>query len=113
VLAAGSAEEGFSLFRRHRPQAILSDIGMPVHDGCDFLRWVRALGLDEGGGTPAVAYTAYARPEDRERSMAAGYQSHLVKPVEPDDLVETLATLAEPVHHDGSTLERNDNHERS
>lgn len=93
VVAASSAQEGFDLFRKHRPQVILSDIGMPVHDGYDFLRWVRELPPAEGGRTPAMAFTAYARPEDREHALEAGYQSHLVKPVEPDALVAAVARL--------------------
>jgi PAS domain S-box-containing protein len=95
VLAAGSATEGFELFREHRPQAILSDIGMPGHDGYDFLAWVRSLEPAEGGQTPAAAFTAFAQPEDRRRALAVGFQSHLVKPVEPAELVAAVATLAE------------------
>jgi CheY-like chemotaxis protein len=95
VFAAASAKEGFELFLRHRPQAILTDIGMPVHDGYDFLHWVRSLQACDGGQTPAAAFTAYARPDDQRRTMAAGYQVHLVKPVEPARLVATVAALAE------------------
>jgi len=67
---------------------------MPVHDGYDFMRWVRRLAPREGGRTPAAAFTAYARPEDRARALAVGYQSHLVKPVEPTALVAEVAKLA-------------------
>ena len=94
VLAAGSAKEGFALFREHRPQAILSDIGMPMHDGYELMHWVRSLEPDEGGQTPAAAFTAYSRPEDRRRALAVGYQAHLVKPVEPAELIAAVATLA-------------------
>lgn len=45
----------------------------------------------EGGGIPAIALTAYARPEDRARAFRAGYQAHVAKPVEPDELVATIA----------------------
>ncbi|MEO7338322.1 MAG: PAS domain S-box protein [Caldimonas sp.] len=93
VVSAGSAQEGFDLFRIHRPQAILSDIGMPVHDGYDFVAWVRSLDVSEGGQTPAAAFTAYARPEDERKALAAGFQLHLVKPVEPDELVTAVANL--------------------
>jgi len=94
VLAAASAQEGLALLRARRPDAILSDIGMPVHDGYDFMRRVRSLAPREGGRTPAAAFTAYARPEDRARALAVGYQSHLVKPVEPTALVAEVAKLA-------------------
>jgi PAS domain S-box-containing protein len=95
VFAAGSAQEGFAAVRAHRPKVVLCDIGMPVHDGYEFVRWLRNLGPEEGGKTPAVAFTAYARPEDRQRALAAGYQSHLVKPVEPGGLVLAVASLAD------------------
>jgi PAS domain S-box-containing protein len=100
VFAAGSAKEGFELFLQHRPQTILTDIGMPVHDGYDFLHWVRSLEACDGGQTPAAAFTAYARPEDRRRAMAVGYQAHLVKPVEPAQLVAAVAALAEGAGRD-------------
>jgi CheY-like chemotaxis protein len=94
VLPAANAHEGLALLRARRPDAILSDIGMPVHDGYDFMRWVRSLAPQEGGLTPAAAFTAFARPEDRARALAAGFQTHLVKPVEPTALVAEVARLA-------------------
>ena len=94
VLAAGGAVEGFELFRTHRPHAIVCDIGMPEHDGYDFMRWVRRLSADEGGRTPAAALTAFARPEDRRRTLAVGFQAHLVKPTAPTELVDAVAALA-------------------
>ncbi len=109
VLDAGSAEEGYALFRERRPQAILSDLGMPVNDGYDFIRWIRDLEAKEGGRTPAAAFTAYAHSEDAKRALAAGFQKHLVKPLEPDRLVEAVAALvgagvAYPL--DGTTMDR-------
>ncbi len=94
VLTAASASEGFDLFQSHRPDAIVCDIGMPVHDGYDFMRWVRRLGADEGGRTPAAAFTAFARVEDQSRALAVGFQAHLVKPTEPAVLIEAVAALA-------------------
>ena len=58
---------------------------MPEHDGYDFMRWVRRLRAEDGGRTPAAAFTAFARAEDRKRALAVGFQAHLVKPVEPGD----------------------------
>ena len=57
------------------------------------IRWVRALPADEGGKTPAVALTAFARSEDRRRAVVAGYQSYVVKPVEPPELVAVVASV--------------------
>jgi PAS domain S-box-containing protein len=93
VLAADSALHALELLQRERPQVILSDIGMPMVDGYDFMRRVRELGREEGGGTPAAAFTAFARPEDRQRALEAGYQMHLAKPVPPSALVLAVASL--------------------
>jgi CheY-like chemotaxis protein len=73
---------------------IVSDIGMPDEDGYEFIRKVRQLSAAEGGQTPAVALSAFARTEDRLRSLQAGYQSHLVKPVTPNELSLAVASLA-------------------
>jgi PAS domain S-box-containing protein len=94
VLTAGSAAEGFELFTRERPDVIVSDIGMPEADGYEFIRWVRRLPAAMGGQTPAAALTAFARSEDRRRMLMAGYQSHVVKPVELAELVTVIASLA-------------------
>jgi PAS domain S-box-containing protein len=93
VLAAASAEEGLELLRRHRPAVLLSDIGMPVTDGYELLRRVRELPAQDGGLTPAAAFTAYARPEDHQRVLRAGFQMHLAKPVLPTALVTSVAAL--------------------
>ncbi len=94
VLKADSAERGLEILAAERPDIILSDIGMPQMDGYDFIRAVRALPPDSGGKTPAIALTAFARSEDRTRAMMAGYQMHLSKPVEPSELIATVASLA-------------------
>jgi CheY-like chemotaxis protein len=73
---------------------LLSDIGMPGRDGYHLIRAVRQLPPDEGGRTPAIALTAFARAEDRRRAMVAGYQVHLAKPIEAHELVATVANLA-------------------
>ena len=58
---------------------------------------MRALAAEHGGRTPAIALTAFARTEDRIRAMVAGYQMHLAKPVEPDELLSAVASLSERV----------------
>jgi CheY-like chemotaxis protein len=95
VLTAASADEALPLLSAdHRPDVLISDIGMPGVDGYEFIRRVRALGPDRGGAVPAVALTAFARSEDRTRAILAGYQMHVAKPVEPAELVAVVASLA-------------------
>ena len=93
VLKAESVDCALKLLSTERTNVILSDIGMPQRDGYDFIRTVRALPAGAGGKTPAIALTAFARSEDRTRAMMAGYQVHLSKPVEPRELIATVASL--------------------
>lgn len=94
VITASNAEEGLALLRSQRPDVLISDIGMPETDGYQFLRLVRQLPADEGGKTPAIALTAFARSEDRTRAMMAGYQVHVAKPIEAQELLATVGNLA-------------------
>ena len=94
VHTAASADEALELLKRVRPDVIVSDIGMPGTDGYQFMRMVRALPDAEGGRTPAVAATAFARGEDRTKALLSGYQAHLAKPVDANELVAIVATLA-------------------
>ncbi|MDB5299661.1 MAG: two-component hybrid sensor and regulator [Phycisphaerales bacterium] len=80
------------------PDVIISDIAMPDEDGYDLIRAVRALPPENGGATPAIALTAYAREEDRLRALDAGFQAHLPKPIDPAALTATTAQLARPRH---------------
>ncbi|MCY1047598.1 response regulator [Corallococcus sp. bb12-1] len=93
VVTAASAREGFDKLRLFRPQVVLSDIGMPGEDGYSFIRRLRALPEDQGGHTPAIALTAFARMEDRTRALLAGFQMHVPKPIDPAELVSVLATV--------------------
>jgi signal transduction histidine kinase/CheY-like chemotaxis protein len=77
-----------------RPDVLVSDIAMPVEDGYSLIRKVRALPVEQGGQTPALALTAYARGEDRARALAAGFQMYLAKPVETAELLNAVARLA-------------------
>jgi PAS domain S-box-containing protein len=95
VLAAGSAEEALGVFRRFRPHVLLSDIQMPGKDGYFLIQEIRSLPAEEGGLVPAVALTAYATAADRQRALAAGYQEHVAKPVEPAKILEVVARLAQ------------------
>jgi signal transduction histidine kinase/CheY-like chemotaxis protein len=94
VKTCGSAREALEMLEQWRPDVLLSDIGMPGEDGYSLINKVRALPPERGGNTPAAAFTAYAREEDRERALAAGYQMHIAKPVSSAQLLSTLAHLA-------------------
>jgi signal transduction histidine kinase/CheY-like chemotaxis protein len=93
VFVAGAADEALSLVEREQPQVLVSDIGMPQVDGFELLRRVRALGPAKGGAIPAIALTAFARAEDRTQALHAGFAVHVAKPVEPSELVATVASV--------------------
>ncbi len=86
---AASAAEARALLESFAPDIILSDIGMPGQDGYEFIKTARTKGVK----TPAIALTAFARSEDRIRALQAGFQTHLPKPVEPGELLATIASL--------------------
>jgi CheY-like chemotaxis protein len=69
VFTAGAADEALALLERERPQLLVSDIGMPLVDGFELLRRIRALGPSRGGALPAIALTAFARAEDRAQAL--------------------------------------------
>jgi len=94
VTCACSALEAIDEFRRGHPDVVISDIAMPGMDGFDLIRTIRRLPRDEGGCTPAIALTAHARADDVDRALAAGYQLHASKPVDPTALLESVASLA-------------------
>jgi len=93
VRTAPGAAAGLVALAAWRPDVLISDIGMPDVDGYDFIRQVRALTVECGGSVPAVALTAYAGAEDRVRALAAGFQAHAPKPIEPAEIVALVASL--------------------
>jgi len=93
VLTAATAVEALALAERERPQVLVSDIGMPDVDGYELLKKMRALGYARGGKIPAIALTAFARSEDRTRALRAGFLAHVSKPVEPSELIATVASV--------------------
>jgi CheY-like chemotaxis protein len=93
VIAVSSAIEAIQVISQHRFDVLVSDVGMPGEDGYSLIRKVRTLPKEQGGDIPAVALTAYAREEDRMRSLSQGFQMHLSKPVEPDKLATVIASL--------------------
>ena len=96
VTLADSAPAALNLLRQCPPSILISDIGMPGEDGYDLIRKVRRLPHDQGGQTPAIALTAFARSEDRQQALRAGFQIHVSKPVNPTELLTVCASLANP-----------------
>jgi signal transduction histidine kinase len=94
VSVAESGQAALSLLFAQRPDVLIADLGMPGMDGYALIEQVRGLDPDFGGLTPAVAVTAYASPQDRLRALQAGYQNHVAKPVEAEELAIVIASLA-------------------
>ena len=90
VSSASSALERLS---SNMPDILISDIGMPDMDGYELIRRVRVLPDEHAKRLPAIALTAYARSEDRQRALREGYQVHQPKPVEPDELLTVIGSL--------------------
>jgi CheY-like chemotaxis protein len=94
VECADGAQAAVEAVAAHRPHVLVSDIGMPGTDGYELLRQVRMLGAGQGGNVPAIALTAFARSEDRVRALRAGFAVHVAKPVEPSEIIATVASVA-------------------
>jgi signal transduction histidine kinase/CheY-like chemotaxis protein len=93
VDAVESVREAMKALDVHRPNVVMSDIGLPDEDGYALVRRLRARDEAHGGGTPAIALTGYVTSEDRARLLAAGFQVYLRKPVEPSEIVAAVASL--------------------
>ena len=94
VREASDVPSALSLIDPFGPHVLVSDVGMPREDGYDLIRRIRESGY-AAEVLPAIALTAFARDEDRDRALAAGYQHHLAKPVNVTRLLEITADLAE------------------
>ena len=93
VSSTKSAAEALNVFSHDIPDILISDIGMPDQDGYEFMRKLRALPPEKGGQTPAIALTGYASRKDKERALTAGYQQHIAKPIEQNDMIAAIAAL--------------------
>ena len=93
AIAASSAAEALDALHRNRVDVVVSDIGLPEEDGCALIRKVRELGPKHGGAIPAIAVTADARAETRVRALAAGFQLHIAKPIDPAELTGVIAQI--------------------
>jgi CheY-like chemotaxis protein len=96
VTTATSANEALQVLESSAVNVLVSDLAMPDQDGYDLIREVRARPPERRGNIPAIALSAYTRDEDRMLALAAGFQLHLPKPVDPGELVAALAKLTMP-----------------
>ena len=93
VRSAASTTDALETFLKWKPDVLVSDLGMPGEDGYALIAKVRALTAEQGCDIPAAALTAHVREEDREHAIAAGYQTHIKKPVDPTKLAAAVADL--------------------
>ncbi len=93
VVAAASGSEALQALDRVLPDVIISDIGMPQIDGYALMQQIRSRPPAQGGTIPAIALTAYAAEIDQKKALQSGYQKHLTKPLEPEQLVNAIVTL--------------------
>lgn len=94
VRSAATASAALHIMDTWLPDVLVADIGMPEVDGYDLIRQVRARDSEKGGRVPAIALTALAKTQDRLRVLSSGYQMHVPKPVQPDELVTIVASVA-------------------
>jgi len=92
VKVAASAAEALAVLRQSNVDVLVSDTGMSEMDGYRLIRQVRTIAQAESS-IPAIALTAYAAESDQKQALSAGFQKHLAKPVEPDELIQAIATL--------------------
>jgi PAS domain S-box-containing protein len=103
VRSVASVAEALAALESSWPDVLLSDIGMPGSDGYELIARVREMEVLRGGKMPAIALTAYAREEERQRALEAGFQMHLSKPVEVDELIAEVAKLVEMLRNPDPT----------
>jgi CheY-like chemotaxis protein len=95
VRTASSVPEALSAYDEARPHVIVADIGMPEYNGYTLIGRIRARDRERGNSIiPAIALTAYATAIDRDTMLTAGFQVHMPKPFDPDQLVSMIADLA-------------------
>ncbi|WP_394839447.1 response regulator [Pendulispora rubella] len=94
ITTAASVSDALEKFEHEVPDVLLSDIGMPGEDGLDLIRRVRARPKSLGGAVPAAALTGHTRVEDRHDALCAGFMEHVPKPVDPDELIALVSSLA-------------------
>ncbi len=96
ITTASTAVEALNALPQCQPDLLVSDIGMPEIDGYMLVKQVRSWSLEQGVEIPAIALTAYAGEYDQKRALSAGFQAHVSKPAEPDQLIAIVTQLAKP-----------------
>src|SRR6185295_1593783 len=94
VTSVAGAGEALARLSEDVPDLLISDLEMPGESGFDLITRIRSWPNERGGSIPAIALTAYAAPEDRQRSLAAGFNAHVAKPVDIGELTATMTRLA-------------------
>jgi CheY-like chemotaxis protein len=94
VATTSTPAEAIGCIERLKPHVVVIDLGMPAMDGFELIGRIRAAANPDVSAVPAVALTAFARSEDRTRALRAGFEMHLAKPVDPGELVQSVASLA-------------------
>jgi CheY-like chemotaxis protein len=95
VKTCASSTDALATVKSWKPDCIVSDLGMPGEDGYELIKKVRALGKKDGGKIPAIALTGFAGPHDKMQAIAAGYQTHIPKPVDLGDLTSEIVRLVQ------------------
>jgi len=90
VVPAGSVDAAVDLFRHAPPHVIVSDIRLRSSDGFELMKAIRENNKEYRGYTPAVAVTGFSSPGDKERALAAGFNAYVVKPFDPEEIVQTI-----------------------
>jgi CheY-like chemotaxis protein len=93
VISATSAHEALLILPQAKPDVLLSDIGMPDMDGYMLIQQVRTFSPEQGGQIPAIALTAYAGDMNQQQALAAGFQKHISKPIEAEELIQVISSL--------------------
>lgn len=92
VTAAASAVEALKVLDRVMPDLVVTDIAMPTHDGYWLVQQIRALPRTNGGAIPMIAITAHGEQHGPERTLSAGFQMHLRKPLDPWELCRAISS---------------------
>jgi CheY-like chemotaxis protein len=100
VMTASSVKQALDLLKHERVDVLLADIAMPEEDGYSLIKRVRASATPRTASMPAAALTSFARQEDRQLALQAGFHLHLSKPIDPRRLVEAVACLGRERHRD-------------
>ena len=93
VIAVAGAREALEALRREPPDVIVSDLAMPAMSGFDLIRAIRMLAPEAGGATPAIALTAFAEGQHRDEALRAGFDRHVAKPVDVEQLARAVRQL--------------------